>query len=501
MYNQINPGVFRRAGEYILSNVLITSYQSSSLGQSQPKKIDITKIIGDLNVFESIFDKTISGHLSVLDGQNLIGFLPLTGYERIEFKLRTPSINKEFDFTEETGHPLFIYKVSERITMNPRTQAYILHFVSKEAITNEQIRLYHAPTGQISDMVAEIVNGSNYLNSSKNVVVEETDGIYKYVHTSNKPFESIDMLSRDARSKRYYNAGMLFYETATGFNFKSFESMLASDIDVARPSVTRFTSQAANIRDGMGSKNIIKDMSTIREFRIISQFDTLKNLRNGVYASQLFTYDSFYKKFEKFDFNYNDEFEYAHHTENAPDGSRTADRSILPIIQFTSNKKISDFYDGTFYLVDGTQNIHNELSGESIQRTPNEYILQRRLSQRLAFESFNIELELFGFTGLSAGDVITVDIPSFAPYDPTFKSDTDPIASGRYLATSVRHVINNVNKTHLMFVQCLKDSVRRPYPQQYVDTFSNKENEQRGVYTEREVSDSLFSLIDTKIFK
>lgn len=495
MYNQIDPSVFRRAGEYALSSILLVSYQSSVGGVSQPLKIDISKLVGDLNIYESIFDKTISGSLSIVDGQNLLGFLPLTGYERLEFKLRTPSINREFDFTEETGHPVFIYKVSNRTQLNPRTQAYILHFVSKEAIINEQMRLYHAPKKQISDMVAEIVRGNNYLNSSKNIVVEETDGIYKYIYTSDKPFESIDMLSRDARSKRFYNAGMLFYETATGFNFRSLESMLAMDIDTARPSVARFSSQVANVRDDKGSKDIARDMSIIREFKILSQFDTLKNLRNGVYSSQLFTYDSFYKVFKKFDFNYNTEFENSHHTENAPDGSRTSDRSILPIIQFTPNKKISDFHDGTFYLVTGTENIHNDTS-----RTPYEFITQRRLSQRLAFESFQIELELFGFTGLSVGDVVTLDIPSYVPYDPAYMRDTDPIASGRYLVTSIRHVVNFVKQTHLMFAQCLKDSVYRPYPQQFFDTFTNKEIEQRGLFTVKEVDDATSRIIKNDLF-
>jgi hypothetical protein len=496
MYNQIDADVFRRAGEFNLSSVLLVTYQSSTGLSSQPKKIDISKIIIEVSIFESIFDKTLSGAISILDAVNLLGFLPLTGYERLEFKLQTPSVGRVFDFTEETGHPVFIYKVSSRTTLNPRSQVYILHFISKEAIVNEQIRLYQAPKKQISDMVSEIVRDKKYLNSAKNIVVEETLGIHKYVYSSLKPFEAIDTLSREARSKRYYNAGMLFYETATGFNFRSLESMLAFDIDSARPSTARFTAQAANVRDDGGSKDIAKDMSVIRNFKILSQFDTLKNLRNGVYASKLITHDNLNKRFYNFDFNYNTDFELAHHTENAADGSRTADRSILPILQFTPDKKISDFYEGTQYFATHTENIHDDT-----QRVPLEYIIQKRLSQRLAFESFKIELELFGFTGLSAGDVVTLDIPSYAPYDQNYKSDTDPVASGRYLVTSLRHVLSFLNKTHFMFIQCLKDSVRRPYPQQNIDTFTNRELEERQVFTIKELDEAVVQLIKDDIFK
>ena len=115
-----------------------------------------------------------------------------------------------------------------------------------------------------------------------------------------RPFEAIDMLSKSAESKKHQTPGMLFFENAIGFHFKSYESLLASTDTIARPVVALYKSQPANIRDGKGNRDVIKEMQTVQSFTINSQFDTLKNLRNGVYNSRVVTHDSFNKSFTGF---------------------------------------------------------------------------------------------------------------------------------------------------------------------------------------------------------
>jgi hypothetical protein len=52
-----------------------------------------------------------------------------------------------------------------------------------------------------------------------------------------------------------------------------------------------------------------------------------------------------------------------------------------------------------------------------------------------------------------------------------------------------------------MFIQCLKDSVKRPYPQQNVDTFTNRELEERQVYNIKELDEAIIQSISNDIFK
>ena len=60
-------------------------------------------------------------------------------------------------------------------------------------------------------------------------------------------------------------------------------------------------------------------------------------------------------------------------------------------------------------------------------------------------------------------------------------SDMDPYMSGRYLITTVRHSIDLKMKKHIMTLECMKDSVRRPYPEETNDTFIGKEKNNEGI--------------------
>ena len=135
MYDQINADTLTKAGQFVLSDVHLISYQSND-GGSEPKKVSVRSQIIELNIYEDIFTKGLSGNVVIVDNQNVPNHLPLTGFERIEFKLNTPGISKGFDFTSVTGHPMYIYKISGRQEISPRTQVYVLHFSSKEILTN-----------------------------------------------------------------------------------------------------------------------------------------------------------------------------------------------------------------------------------------------------------------------------------------------------------------------------------------------------------------------------
>ena len=291
----------------------------------------------------------------------------------------------------------------------------------------------------------------------------------------NRPFDAIDQLSKNTISQKFYNAGYYFYETSRGFNYKSLESMLAVESNTARPAVARFRPKPSNIADGKGNQDIKNEMQIAIDYKIMDQFDQLKNLRNGVYANVLVTHDQFYKTLKTQEFNYEDEYGKMFHTETNKNGGREEEKGILPKY-IREGKTLSELPNGTIYLASNTSKRHGD-----IQRPDPNQILQRRLSQRLSFASLKLQLTVNGFTGIQAGDLITYEMPSYEPKTGGEQNDNDVYLSGRYLVTSVRHQINQANKKHIMVLECQKDSVRRPYPQEINDTFINREKKQEGI--------------------
>ena len=63
--------------------------------------------------------------------------------------------------------------------------------------------------------------------------------------------------------------------------------------------------------------------------------------------------------------------------------------------------------------------------------------------------------------------------------------------------TTVRHQINQANKKHLMVLECHKDSVRRPYPQEINDTFVGREKIEEGIIDIYEFDKILYGGLST----
>jgi hypothetical protein len=329
-------------------------------------------------------------------------------------------------------------------------------------------------------MVADITKNPSFLGSKKNLFLESSIGLHKHVFSRLRPFDSIDQISQLTTSLKYNNAGYYFYETSRGFNYRSLESMLAVEANTARPSIARFRPKPANISDARGEKDIKNEMQIVMEYQILDQFDTLKNLRNGVYASRLITHNQLDKTYKETDFNYELEYGKIFHTETDKNGGKETEKGILPkyIREGTS---LSDYPDSTLYLWPNTTNVHYTEQGNSVATADVTNILQQRLSQRLAFSSFKLQITVNGFTGVQAGDIITFEMPSYEPRDGSEPSDRDAYMSGRYLVTSVRHQINIFMKKHIMVLECMKDSVRSPYPSEINDTFIEKEKNNQGI--------------------
>jgi len=473
VYDTLDSSAIRKPGAYSLTDINLISYQSGT-GDNEPKKVSIETLVIDLNIYESIYNKTLSGNLLIVDSENVVGRLPLTGNERIEFKFFTPSCSKGYDFSIKSGNPMYVYKISKRQAVTPRTQMYLLHFCSKELITNETIRLQNALTNTYSSMVANVIRNPDFLNSAKNIYIEPSFGLHKEIFANDRPFDAIDKLSLRTISEKFNNSGYYFYETSDGFMYRSLESMMAIEANTARPVLAKFRPKPANIREN-GNKDIKNEMQIVSKFNIIDQFDTIKNLRNGVYASRLYTYDSTNKIYTSHDYDYNLEYEKSMHTEPGKNGERTDNTGILPLHN-REGKFLSDFKNTSVYLWTNTSDIHDNI----VSPDPKDY-LQKRLSQRLAFASFKLEITVPGFTGLTAGDLITFEMPSYQPYGEGQPRDNDPYMSGRYLISSIRHQLNRKSNKHIMILECIKDSVRTPYPEENIDTFSGKEKDRRGV--------------------
>ena len=251
-------------------------------------------------------------------------------------------------------------------------------------IDNEMTRINRTYEGPIDTMVVDMMRSD--LDSKKNLIVEETKGLHKFVMPRIKPLKAIATLSSMSEPLKYNSSGMLFYEDSTSFRFRSLENMLAIG-GVARPVSAKFQMKPRNVKQGTGESDVIKEMQTVDGYTIKDQFDTLKNLSNGVYASRTYTHDHFNKTFSELDFDYNVYFPTIFHTEHDGSGGKIDSKSQLPLFNYKENKMISDKPEGRLHFISTTEKIQNDYEGPDGER-----IFPANMAQKLSFKSQSLEL-------------------------------------------------------------------------------------------------------------
>ena len=122
-----NPDQLDFAGDYNLSGIVVINHAGEGT--------NIQHMVLEMNIYEGIDKSSVTGTLVVTDATNLIGNLPLQGTERLIFKLSTPGTDHSediIDASELTGHPFYIYRVSNRNQLSQGVLSYIIHFGSRE---------------------------------------------------------------------------------------------------------------------------------------------------------------------------------------------------------------------------------------------------------------------------------------------------------------------------------------------------------------------------------
>ena len=165
--------------------------------------------------------------------QSIYNGLPLRGGERVQIKIAGNSKeNKGLDFSKDPTQYFYIASVTN-VLLSEGSESFTLNLVSREAITNETVRVGKKfPTSQkISGSVEDILK--NYLHADKIGEIEETQNTYGFIGNLKKPFSIITWLasksvSGKAKPGEDSSAGYVFFETQEGYNFLSIDKIMES---------------------------------------------------------------------------------------------------------------------------------------------------------------------------------------------------------------------------------------------------------------------------------
>jgi len=451
------------AGEYTI--------EMCSIASTSGVVLDITQQVGAINIFEDIFKSSITGDISITDTTNLMTRLPIIGQEKLLLKISTPQASQPFsdrtrtiDFTDQ---PLYIYKIDLKTKVNDNTDVFVLSFTTAEAIRSNRIRVSQAFDGEPAvDIVQKIIRDEDLLNSKKEYYYEETANNYKFVSPNMRPLDFINSITKRCLSSEYnFAPTFVFYETCKGFYFRTIDSMMD------RKNVRAVY---MNETPNQGDTDTERHLYNMITHRVNGSTNVMKNMRSGMYASNLLMIDLVNKTVENFNYNYFDSFVEGEkqdvHVDRHASTYVTEKKALASECFDDFGNKLSDYDQSTLYMqaVDRNQpgGLLSVRHTGQYDYTGTDSWLQRRKGRFAAMEAaLSMSIEVHGQTSISAGDLIGINIKNENPLVTT-QGAGDPYYSGRYLITALRHRFTRGDgqPKHTCHMNVIRDTVSEQYP-------------------------------------
>ena len=428
--------------------------------------LDLKDQFASVNIYEDIFKNSLTGDISIVDTNNLLTNLPIIGQEKLKLRIVTPNADDDntrtmaVDFTDT---PLYIYKVSSKVSINDNTNAYTLSFTTPEAVRSNRIRVTQAFEGEPSvDIIKRIFRDENLLNSKKEFYYEETSNNFKFVSPNLRPFDFINSVGKRCLSKEYnYAPTFLFYETVKGYWFRTIDSMM----DTKNPRFVYKEETPNIIPEGHKKPDISSTLTNILSYSLMSSTDVMMNMRNGMYASNLLMIDLVNKTVENFNYNYFDDFNEDKHvdeynqygSQNAPLGSQAKD---------DFGNRLSDYDQSKIYMQavdrESPNGLYSARHDGQYDYVGTDIWLQRRMGRFSAMQSaITLRVEVPGNTSLQAGDMVGIDMRNQGMLA---EDERDPIYSGRYLVSKLKHQFNRGDGVykHSVHMEVIRDTAIAP---------------------------------------
>ena len=435
------------------------------------KELNLVEIVTKVNLYEDIFNNAISGDISFVDTNNLLGRVSIVGQEKLTLRLAVPDGTDNYDrknsidFTET---PLYVFKVSSTNVINEGSAAFTVSFTTSEVVRNGHIRVSQSFKGEpVEDMIKKVLRGDELLKSKKELFYEPTKNNYKLVAPNMRPFDFINMVARISQSNLYDGAtNYLFYETVKGYYFRTIDGMM----DRKNPRMI-YRETTPNTLNEKGVQNIVANLQNIYSYSVISATDTLANQRSGMYASKLLELDFYNKKFQTYEYDYVKEYSKNNHVDKH-NKYGSAEAPVLSDSVDDFGYKLSEYSDAVYHMqsIDKTADnplmtpMHLEGSEKPYNQMNTEYWLQSRKSRFAQLNSsLTLKVEIPGNTTLQAGDLVGLELLNRTKQD---NEEYDPVLTGRYLVRRLHHVFEKTGQQveHKIYMECVRDTLATALP-------------------------------------
>ena len=435
----------------------VTILDCSILSPNQQAPISILSGVRRIDIYESIFQNTISGSIAVQDTAGLVELMPLVGVEHVFLDFVVQGIGPD-DAPARFRRVFRITKVHDQVFLKNDLRDLIIEFATPEFVASTSRRIsrrFHDMT--CAEAVLEIVEKhldlseemKQYTSKFVNGSPEPTWGKVDVVIPNYAPLRAINYFAMlSLRNENRQSGGYLFFETLDGFHFTSLHRLIEDGKPRAERMPALHVNMAQSLAQSALSENDQNARNAIFRFQQEQAFDLLGGIASGMYRSRMIHFDFLAQKVNAHnlpvtDTTYTDAFKQtaSSHLNTYPLYPENYDREIGPSVrQFMVPTNV--WSTANTSTASGQKTLQQEqLMHESIIHR------NRQLRELRQIESL---VELPGQPQMRAGSVVRVIYPMTNALAGADGSDTiqnaRPTArttahSGNHRVTSVHHIM------------------------------------------------------------
>ena len=223
-------------------------YELITIESDQGVTIDLRLGVVSFQYFEDLFSPTVTAKMVVISTsgvvsddktkkiESLYNGLPIRGGERVAIKIKgNTNVNKGLRFDTPEKY-LYVSKISN-VIRDGQKEIFVLHLVSREAITNEitHVNRKFEPYSLIDTHVKDILKNDLKVKTIRYAGnIDPAANKYGFLGNLKSPFQLLVWLASKATPQTQSTSGFtgyFFYQTQSGFNFRSADSLIKDGLD------------------------------------------------------------------------------------------------------------------------------------------------------------------------------------------------------------------------------------------------------------------------------
>jgi len=385
--------------------------------EAATRTVDLRGQAISVSIFEDVYQPTLYCEIIVVDAINLTKLLKLKGEETISISFFTKGNSKI------TTYDFVIYGIQGvSIPNNNKLSTYTIRCTSIEHYTNNIVNVERYFKDSCSSLVSSICR--NYLNTSKNIEIESTKGIFPVAMPSSSPFKAVDYIRQKSVSASFPTGGFfVFFENQDGFHFRSIEGLFRDGVSkIGNKIFTYATNTQTDIpRERKAWRNLTR-------YEHLQKVDTVSKLVAGTFSNNVKTWDIFTKDVVDVPYFFSSQGDQI--IQNGGTSTASSPNSDSFVNQMTDGPSVK------YFMPIDTDRFTDFIPDYRGSQSAFEALFQQNIVRCMAR----------GDNLLKAGDVVTLNIPDAAGF--TDNIQYDKVYTGNYLITRLRHIIH-INKDNI----------------------------------------------------